>query len=271
MLNELDGSINFDSLNYTAAGTYIYLMKEVTVSTDEVIADTTEYTVKVVVTDDGNGHLNAVRTYWKGSQEVSSENVKFNNQYQSGQLKISKEVTGNTVGDNEKAKEFTFTVTLKNAAGEGVTETYAAEKALADNTTQTISVTFAEGKAVIKLKHNESILLKGLPNKATYTIAEKGEEGYVLRELAGSSGTIETGTTKEAKATNVHDTFGTLQIRKVLTGNDTDLGKKFKVKVTIYQPDGLTVDTSVDGNKYGDAVFHQVFRKKLPLRAQGQN
>ena len=269
VLNELDGSINFDSLNYTAAGTYIYLMKEVTVSTDEVIADTTEYTVKVVVTDDGNGHLNAVRTYWKGSQEVSSENVKFNNQYQSGQLKISKEVTGNTVGDNEKAKEFTFTVTLKNAAGEGVTETYAAEKALADNTTQTISVSFAEGKAVIKLKHNESILLKGLPNKATYTIAEKGEEGYVLRELAGSSGTIETGTTKEAKATNVHDTFGTLQIRKVLTGNDTDLGKEFKVKVTIYQPDGLTVDTSVDGNKYGDAAFHQGVSEEITIKSTG--
>lgn len=269
VLNELDGSINFASLTYTQAGTYTYLMKEVTTSSDDVVTDLTEYTVIVTVTDNGNGQLSAKRVYKRGDETVADAEVKFVNQYRSGNLELTKEVTGNTVGDTEKQKEFTFTITLKDAAEKNISDTYSAIRTAENGAETETSVEFNNGNASVKLKHGEKLLIKGLPHKAAYTVSEMNAEGYVLQKISGQSGTIEMDQTKQVKAVNIHDTFGSLQLKKVLTGNDVELEREFMVQVTVYKPDGITIDTSVNGNMYGAAEFQEGISKPISIKSTG--
>ena len=269
VLNELDGSINFASLTYTNAGTYTYRMNEVTTSSDDVVTDSTEYTVIVTVTDDGNGQLDAKRVYKRGDATVADAEVKFVNQYLSGNLELTKEVTGNTVGDTEKQKEFTFTITLKDAAEKNISDTYSAIRTAENGAETETSVEFNNGNASVKLKHGEKLLIRGLPHKAAYTVSEMNAEGYVLQKISGQSGTIEKDQTKQVKAVNIHDTFGSLQLKKVLTGNDVYPEQEFKVRVTVYEPDGITVDKTVNGNKYGAAEFQEGISKPISIKSTG--
>ena len=56
--NNKDGKITFEKMNFTKAGTYEYTVKEVVGSEPGVTYDTTEYKIKIVVTDKG-GQLEA--------------------------------------------------------------------------------------------------------------------------------------------------------------------------------------------------------------------
>lgn len=72
--NKADGTINFGSIHYTAAGTHNYKISEVIGNESGVTYDVTVYDVKVDVTDDGSGNLTTNVTYTDG-------NIVFNNSY----------------------------------------------------------------------------------------------------------------------------------------------------------------------------------------------
>ncbi len=82
VFNRADGSIVFDPISYTAAGTYYYVLAEVVEDTSDgiIVYDETQYLVTVVVTDNGVGALvvDSV-TYSDFADDVSE--VIFENEY----------------------------------------------------------------------------------------------------------------------------------------------------------------------------------------------
>ncbi|MBQ6439197.1 MAG: VWA domain-containing protein, partial [Mogibacterium sp.] len=65
--NAADGSVAFDAITYTKAGTYEYTIKEVVPTGDDALGgvtyDTTEHTAVVTVVDNGNGTMTATVKY----------------------------------------------------------------------------------------------------------------------------------------------------------------------------------------------------------------
>ncbi len=72
--NAADGSISFTALRFTEVGTYIYTISEVDDKQTSVTYDTTVYTVKIDVTDDGEGKLVA-------AVDTGDKDLVFNNKF----------------------------------------------------------------------------------------------------------------------------------------------------------------------------------------------
>lgn len=100
-----------------------------------------------------------------------------------GNLKISKTVTGDPPTD----KEFTFTVTVTKD-GTPVTGEYS----IGDNKT----IEFDNGTATFKLGNNKNLTIYGLPTGATYTVEETSVNGYSpsIQVVTGEEATITGGT-----------------------------------------------------------------------------
>lgn len=108
---------------------------------------------------------------------------------QVGSLQVSKVVKGS---DEDKAKSFTFTVTL-SLNGVPYVGTVGTEGILFD----------AEGKTTFTLKDGETKLIEGIPAGLTYTVTEEKADGFKVIKT-GETGTIENGRVKTAQFTNVH-------------------------------------------------------------------
>lgn len=68
------------------------------------------------------------------------------------------------------------------------------------------SVTFTDGKATVQLKGGETLLIKGLPDAALYTIQET-TTGYTVAKT-GDTGTLSGGQTAKAHFTNTKSGSG---------------------------------------------------------------
>ena len=115
----------FDELKFTAEGTYIYTIRERVRSGDEYIYDEAIYTVKVTVTDLGNGRLKADVEYFDADGSAMGNEPLFTNAMKPGTLVVSKNVKNATEKAADKA--FTFTVELKDSAGNALTGSYPVE------------------------------------------------------------------------------------------------------------------------------------------------
>lgn len=106
--NDEFGSVNFGSLSYTAPGTYTYTAREVTdgLKAEGVTPVTSYFTIKVNVTDHGDGTLVCDVDYPKGG-------LAFVNSYGANNAEI--EVSGTKVleGRDLRDSEFGFTITAK--------------------------------------------------------------------------------------------------------------------------------------------------------------
>lgn len=93
------------------------------------------------------------------------------------ELKLSKNVTG-TMGDRNQ--EFVFHIILKDADGNPITAAYPYVGGTAQDesdASQSKTLEFTDGAAQVKLKHGQSITIKGLPRHCSYEVSE-GEAGY---------------------------------------------------------------------------------------------
>ena len=137
-----------------------------------------------------------------------------------GGLTISKHVKSAIAGVTAPTAEFTFDVTLTNAAGKQLTGTYNYEgdkKGVIEN-----------GAGQIKLAHGQSITIKGLPEGAKYKVVETEVDGFTA--IADTmNGTIAKNQTAQAAFTNTYTpapivipggTGSALQVKKVLDGRD---------------------------------------------------
>lgn len=189
-----------------------------------------------------------------------------------GDLKISKTVTGNSVGKKEQEQVFTFRIALKDKDGNPLSGTYTVEKYTKttdrnedtkDGEGENLALG-SDGTFTVQLHHNQYALVKNLPNGTQYSVTENPETGYVTTS-SNVSGTIvgkddstngnsNTYTVPEAAFTNRHDSTGDLVVTKTVTGNAGELTREFEFTVTLTDLASHTEnpDASVT---YGDMTF----------------
>ena len=165
-----------------------------------------------------------------------------------GDLVVTKTVAGNAASTT---KEFTFTVTLSDTTISGPFG----------------DMTFADGVAEFTLKHNESKTATGLPAGITYEVkeADYSADGYVTTKT-GDSGKIAADGTATAAFTNTKtppppdnppDTpeYGSLTVKKNVTGNLADKEQYFNFTITFNAEGSYSYTGSKSGTiKSGDTV-----------------
>ena len=119
-------SFNFGNVTFTKEGTYTFDIKETVPSLQAggVTYDRHTVTATVVVTDDGNGQLEAAVSYNNGTVSDASDRAVFKNKYEAsfayettGGLLVEKVLNGRTM----QAGEFHFTITPQDGTP-GVSE-----------------------------------------------------------------------------------------------------------------------------------------------------
>ena len=195
-------SASFGSLVFDAEGTYIYRVSEVDPRQSGLQIDPTVYTVTFVVTK-ADGKLTAAVSYAIGETEYlyseAGNVLTFTNAFENkaeelkhASLSLTKEIGEGIDPDTT----FDFLIEVNGASG-----SYDATQ----NGTAS-SVTFTDGKATVQLKGGETLLIKGLPDAALYTIQET-TTGYTVAK-AGDTGTLSGGQTAKAHFTNTKSGSG---------------------------------------------------------------
>ena len=195
-------SASFGSLVFDAEGTYIYRVSEVDPQQSGLQIDPTVYTVTFVVTK-ADGKLTAAVSYAIGETEYlyseAGNVLTFTNAFENkaeelkhASLSLTKEIGEGIDPDTT----FDFLIEVNGASG-----SYDATQ----NGTAS-SVTFTDGKATVQLKGGETLLIKGLPDAALYTIQET-TTGYTVAK-AGDAGTLSGGQTATAHFTNTKSGSG---------------------------------------------------------------
>ena len=193
---------SFGSLVFNKAGTYVYHVTEIPAHLLGLQCDPTVYTVTFVVTKTG-GKLTATVSYAIGETEYlyseAGNVLTFTNAFENkaeelkhASLSLTKEIGEGIDPDTT----FDFLIEVNGASG-----SYDATQ----NGTAS-SVTFTDGKATVQLKGGETLLIKGLPDAALYTIQET-TTGYTVAKT-GDTGTLSGGQTATAHFTNTKSGSG---------------------------------------------------------------
>ena len=195
-------SASFGSLVFDAEGTYIYRVSEVDPQQSGLQIDPTVYTVTFVVTK-ADGKLTAAVSYAIGETEYlyseAGNVLTFTNAFENKaeELKHASLSLTKAIGEGIDADTlFDFRIEVNGASG-----SYDATQ----NGTAS-SVTFTDGKANVQLKGGETLLIKGLPDAALYTIQET-TTGYTVAKT-GDTGTLSGGQTATAHFTNTKSGSG---------------------------------------------------------------
>lgn len=164
--------------NYDSVGSYIYTFKETAGNTAGVTYDNNQYKLYVnVVNGDTAGTYKIGGAYVKNPAGNKVQEIV--NTYQSGNLKITKTVTGN-MGD--KNKVFDVKVTLTVEAGKTVKApiSIVANDGTAQDKDEIDSSEWSGNKATVtvKVKNGTTVELKNLPVGVSYTVAEEPYSDY---------------------------------------------------------------------------------------------
>ena len=172
----------FDKIVFTEAGVYTYTIHEQDPGdTGNEIYDTVPRTMVVEVVEN-NGVLTANVTYSLNGEAVNA--VTIVNSLETGTLKVEK--TGvDSYNEAHQNTEFSFVVNVKNQSNRPLSGTYQVE--YSDGRAE--NVTFVNGFATVKLKAGQSVVINGLPDKATYTVTEDKLGGFTATET-GDTGKI---------------------------------------------------------------------------------
>ena len=143
-----------------------------------------------------------------------------------GDLIVHKRLAGNAANRDQR---FLFTVTLSDTT-------------ISDKFGDMI---FENGVAKFELSGGESKKAEDLPNGITYKVVEDDYSslGYVTTKTH-DTGTITGNEEVEAIFTNTRDTYGSLEVSKVLTGNDVDINKEFNFTIKLT---GETINGTYSG------------------------
>lgn len=222
---EKDITAVITAANYKSVGvgTYIYTFQETAGDTAGVTYDNNQYKLYVnVVNGDTAGTYKIGGAYVKKPGEIPKVQHIVNT-YQSGNLKITKTVTGN-MGD--KNKVFDVKVTLTVADGKKVKAPVTITTTHTDlgNPTTIAAGAWSENKAkvILHVKDGTTVELKNLPVGVSYAVAEEAYSDY---------------TTSYTHTQNGKDITGAATSTAV-RGNETDT-------VTITNYKNAKVDTGV--------------------------
>ena len=237
--NASGGTITFDTITYTEAGTYYYTISEIseTEGTDGSISyDSTVYTVIVVVTANEEGYLEAVAVYTSEESDTdaedntfTSETPAFENTTNPGSLTIKKSVEGAELS----SQEFTFTVTLTSGSS---TET------------ETVK---------LNKDNNWTYTLGDISDGTWYSVEETDiPSGYTLESMENAEGTITGGSTVTVSAVNSYSASGsfTAEALKTLEGRSLTAGE---FSFTLSDSNGNVVSTASNDSE-GKVAFSSV-------------
>jgi len=152
------------------------------------------------------------------------------NEKNKGEFTISKKVEGDIADVN---KEFTFNITLTNSEGKPVSGIFS-------------DVEFVDGKASVKLKHDESITIETYLD-VNYIVEEDPEDYIANIDKVSGVVSLEEKTYEFVNTLNEKEKFGDLQVSKQVDGSVTDVKKEFSFTIELS-------DSTVDG-VYGDMTF----------------
>lgn len=205
--------------------------------------------------------------------DENGENIKLftvtNTAVSTGAIKVTKAVEGEKA---ETDKAFKFNITLQKD-GHPVTGVYNLDSK-AGTKTGTIALD-ENGKASFELKHNESIVISGLPIGASYEIAENPYKYYTASDEGKYSGVIPDGTT-EVNVVNTHKEMYSISVTKTVRGNHGDKTKEFDFVLKLTAGDGIELPTTIEYKKEkesgkidltnGEAVFKLAHGEKISFK-----
>ena len=191
------GPIPFKTIHFTRAGRYTYKITErVTIPELGMTYDQAEWTLTVIVRD-ADGKLEIAdanyTSNWTNSRE-NREAAKFVNPYTTGNLRVTKRVSGTGASTSTK---FTFKVTLytENVGGERtpLPGTYPVE--IYNNKTGELvdTATVENGTATFKLKHEQTAIIRNIPVGVKWEVEEERAFGYATSAETPNKGTIQKG------------------------------------------------------------------------------
>lgn len=177
-------------------------------------------------------------------------------------LTVSKTVSGTANASSDQ--EFPIVITLKNADGDNVSDTFKYTGGVADSgsvdKSADGSLTFANGEATIKLKAGQKIALSGIPSGYSYSVSEDNvtEGVYDDNDAHHTSYTV-TGTTgtdfcrldSDASVTITNTVrTGSLTVKKQVT-KEVNPTSSFRITVTL-----SGAGTGLSGT-YGAMTFNE--------------
>lgn len=102
-----------------------------------------------------------------------------------------------------------------------------------------------DGKATIRLKHGQKIIIEDIPANVTYTVTETeaNKEGYGTTPGNGTaSGKIEVDNTATAAFTNTKSVYQRLTVEKTVEGADGDKDKAWEFTIELKNADGMALN-----------------------------
>lgn len=159
-----------------------------------------------------------------------------------GKLRVSKIVSGESLSDEAYTRNFTFTVSLKNTDGtalDGEYYYYGEQRA-----------GYIRDGGMLSLRHDEALTILGLPNGTKWEITEKAESDWSIYPKSGIiNGVIKQDETANAAFINYKGDLllGRLTVSKTVDGNAGDKQKDFSFTVELE-------NTSISGT-YGNMTF----------------
>lgn len=293
----------FGNITFSKAGTYKFTIKETAGTESYYSYDTAEWTLTVVVNDDGLGTLSTTTVSYKSNVEGTAANngaAKFSNEYHpnpaTATLTVSKTVEGQELPDDPDYKTFTFTMSMSEDTVPGVT--------MPENKTATVTVTetgeaetedFDEitftkaGTYVFRITEDTENLPEGydkdrVPARRARVVVEDDNGSLKVNSITYylTNPNDPDDTQNASDFTNYYDTADTgfaPKVNKTLTG-DTPPGEKeftFKLKADENNPEGATLpdpaQTTVTYEKrigdakagFGDITFEKAGTFKFTI------
>lgn len=205
--------------------------------------------------------------------EENDESIKLftvtNTAVPTGAIKVTKTVEGKKA---ETDKAFKFNITLQKDS-QPVTGVYNLDSKAG---TKTGTIAFDEnGKASFELKHNESIVISGLPIGTLYDIAESAYKYYTASDEGKYSGVIHEGTA-EVNVVNTHKEMYGISVTKTVRGNQGDKTKEFDFVLKLTAGNGIELPAVVEYKKgkesgkidltNGEAAFKLAHEEKITFK-----
>lgn len=196
-------TVNFTGVSFTAPGIYRYVITEQASSQDGITNDaTTTRTLDVYVEYDNEQTQTLAVTHYvlhegTGNPDTADKSNGFTNSYATQNLTLSKTVTGDQ-GDRDKYFEFTVNITGAVAGTKYTVDLSDAETTAGGHTNETTLIaTDGTVTATYYLKHNQSIVIKGLTEDTQYEITETSyaNDGYTTSYVLDSADSVKGNTT----------------------------------------------------------------------------
>ena len=238
-------SVDFDEIQYTKPGTYVYKIVENQFDSDLVICDSTEWTYTVTVTDDLHGTLSATEAYAAGSK--TGESATFDNVVTTESVgyvpKVKKTLIGNPLPE-DMTFDFMLEASADNPEGASLTSS---DKPLTASVTVPVgktgegietafhAITFERaGTYVFTVKEVKGDLADVTYDETVYTltVVVTSVNGYYTIESATYEAAGKTASDSAAEFVNDY-TGGLVEISGTKTWNDNNNRNKLRTQSII--------------------------------------